>query len=150
MNPDPPGHAAQGTVPTSSRGPTLTLVVDDDAQWRDALRSWLERDGFGTVMLARADWVVAAVELHRPDVVVLDVNLPDGNGLDVLENLGRRWPELPVIITTAFGGVGTADCARRRGAAAYLEKPFRVATLLDEIRRVRSQGGGDDALAAHV
>src|SRR5688572_6317344 len=128
--------------------PSLTLlVVDDDPAWRDALKGWLEREGFRAVMLARADWVVPAVELHRPDVIVLDVNLPGTNGLDVLDGLGRRWPGLPVVIMTAFGGPGVGETARRLGAAAYLEKPFRMAALVNEIRRV-ARPGRTDPLAA--
>jgi len=132
------------------RRPALTLlVVDDDPAWRDALKGWLEREGFRAVMLARADWVVPAVELHRPDVIVLDVNLPGVSGLDLLGALGRRWPALPVVIMTAFGGPGVGDVARRLGAAAYLEKPFRMASLVREIRRVASRGDAD-SLAADV
>jgi DNA-binding NtrC family response regulator len=128
--------------------PSLTLlVVDDDPAWRDALKGWLDRGGFSAVMLARADWVVPAVELHRPDVVVLDVNLPGTSGLDVLDGLGRRWPGLPVVIMTAFGGPGVGDTARRLGAAGYLEKPFRMAALVNEIRRV-APPGRTDPLAA--
>ncbi len=116
-------------------------MVDDDPAWRDALKGWLEREGFRAIMLARADWVVPAVELHRPDAVVLDVNLPGASGLDVLAALGRRWPSLPVVIMTAFGGPGVGDAAQRLGAAAYLEKPFRMAALVEEIRRVAVPGG---------
>ena len=119
------------------------LVVDDDPAWRDALKEWLEREGFRSIMLARADWIVQAVELHRPDVIVLDVNLPGVSGLDVLGGLGRRWPSLPVVIMTAFGGPGVGDTARRLGAAAYLEKPFRMATLVAEIRRVAREARPD-------
>jgi DNA-binding NtrC family response regulator len=127
---------------------TLTLlVIDDDTAWRDALKGWLEREGFRAVMLARADWVVPAVELHHPDVIVLDVNLPGVSGLDVLDGLRRRWPELPVVIMTAFGGPGVGDTARRLGAAAYLEKPFRMAALVNEIRRV-ARPARPDQLAA--
>ena len=123
------------------------LVVDDDPAWRDALKEWLEREGFRVVMLARADWLVPAVELHRPHVVVLDVNLPGANGLDMLGALERRWPSLPVIIMTAFGGPSVGAEARRLGAIAYLEKPFRMTALVDEIRRA---GGGAGALEAHA
>ena len=119
------------------------LIVDDDPAWRDALKEWLEREGFRAIMLARADWVVQAVELHRPDVVVLDVNLPGASGLDVLGVLERRWPSLPMVIMTAFGGPGIGAEARRLGAAAYLEKPFRMGTLVDEIRRVAANAGPD-------
>lgn len=130
--------------PADDRRPALTLlVVDDDPAWRDALKEWLEREGFRAIMLARADWVVHAVELHRPDVIVLDVNLPGGSGLDLLGVLERRWPALPVVIMTAFGGPGVGDVARRLGAAAYLEKPFRMAALVHEIRRAAARGGPD-------
>jgi DNA-binding NtrC family response regulator len=130
--------------PADDRASGLTLlVVDDDPAWRDALKEWLEREGFRAIMLARADWVVQAVELHRPDVIVLDVNLPGTSGLDVLGAIERRWPSLPVVIMTAFGGPGVGAEARRLGAAAYLEKPFRMATLVDEIRRVAASAGPD-------
>jgi DNA-binding response OmpR family regulator len=76
-------------------------------------------------------------------VVVLDVELPGGNGLDVLAGLRRRWPSLPVIVMTAFGNPVVADRARRLRADAYLEKPFRLAALVDEIRRVGSHGASD-------
>ena len=125
------------------------LVVDDDPAWRDALKEWLEREGFRAVMLARADWVVQAVELHHPDVVVLDVNLPGASGLDVLGAIERRWPGLPVVIMTAFGGPGVGAEARRLGAAGYLEKPFRMGTLVEEIRRVAA-GAGPDPLKAQA
>jgi DNA-binding NtrC family response regulator len=119
------------------------LVVDDDAAWRDALKEWLEREGFRTIMLARGDWVVHAVNLHQPDVVVLDVNLPGANGLEVLAAVERRWPGLPVVVMTAFGGPAIGADARRLGAAEYLEKPFRIATLVDAIRRAAGNTGSD-------
>ena len=138
------GFRARETPPSDERHPVLTLlVVDDDPAWRDALKEWLDREGFRVIMLARADWVVQAVELHRPDVVVLDVNLPGASGLDVLTGLARRWPSLPVVIMTAFGGPGVGAEARRLGAAAYLEKPFRMGLLVDEIRRVAESAGPD-------
>jgi DNA-binding NtrC family response regulator len=139
---------ARNAVGGDRRSPLTLLIVDDDPAWRDALKGWLEREGFRAIMLARADWIVPAVDLHRPDAIVLDVNLPGTSGLDVLGALGRRWPALPVVIMTAFGGPGVGDVARRLGAAGYLEKPFRMAALVDEIRRVASRGG--DQLAAEV
>lgn len=118
-------------------------MADDDAAWRDALKEWLEREGFRAIMLARGDWVVHAVDLHHPDVVVLDVNLPGASGLDVLGAVERRWPALPVVVMTAFGGPTLGAEARRLGAAAYLEKPFRMATLVEAIRRAAGSTGSD-------
>jgi DNA-binding NtrC family response regulator len=112
------------------------MVVDDDPDWRQTLKSWLEREGFRTVALARADWLMQAIELHQPDVLVLDVQLPGPlTGLDLLGALGRRWPGLFIVVTTAFGGAPTAETARRLGASVYLDKPFRISALVDAIRR---------------
>jgi DNA-binding NtrC family response regulator len=139
--------AAPRDSPTFQTGAERTgvtlLVVDDDAAWRDALKEWLEREGFRAIMLARGDWVVHAVDLHHPDVVVLDVNLPGASGLDVLAAVERRWPTLPVVVMTAFGGPTIGAEARRLGAAEYLEKPFRMVTLVDVIRRVVGDSGSD-------
>ena len=116
--------------------PACVLIVDDDPEWRLTLKSWLEREGFRTVALARADWLMQAIELHQPDVVVLDVQLPGPlTGLDLIAALGRRWPGLFIVVTTAFGGAPTADAARRLGASVYLDKPFRISALVDAIRR---------------
>jgi DNA-binding NtrC family response regulator len=123
--------------------PFTVLVVDDDADWRQTLKTWLEREGFRTVVLARADWIAQAIELHRPDVVVLDVQLPGPvTGLDLIDVLGRRWPALFIVVTTAFGGAPVADTARRLGAAAYLDKPFRISALVDVIRRAQRPAQG--------
>jgi two-component system C4-dicarboxylate transport response regulator DctD len=112
------------------------LVIDDDAAWRSAVKDWLEGDGFRVVGLSRGDWAILAIETHRADVVLLDVQLPGMGGLDVLEFVRLRWPELPVIVTTAFGSADTAHLARRRGATSYLEKPFPMNDLATEVKRV--------------
>lgn len=114
------------------------LVLDDDPEWRLTLKTWLEREGFRTVALARADWLTPAIELHQPEVVVLDVQLPGSQtGLELVETLTRRWPGLFIVVSTAFGGAQTADMARRLGASAYLDKPFRVSALVAVIRQAQ-------------
>jgi DNA-binding response OmpR family regulator len=125
----------------STGQPPTVLLVDDDAAWRAAVKDWLEGEGFAVVGLSRGEWALTAVETHRADVVVLDVQLPGMGGLDVLRFIRLRWAELPVIVTTAFGGERTADLAHQRGATAYLEKPFRMAELGDEVRRVMKGPG---------
>ncbi|MBM4441622.1 MAG: response regulator [Candidatus Rokubacteria bacterium] len=136
--------AAQDQRPVSQGAGALTvMIVDDDAEWRQTLKTWLDRAGFRTVALARADWLVPAIELHQPDVLVLDVQLPGpATGLDLLDSLLRRWPDLFVVVSTAFGGAPTADTARRLGASAYLDKPFRIGALVELIRGVRPRPQG--------
>ena len=128
----------------AQRNTGLTLlVVDDDPAWRDALKEWLDREGFRAIMLARGDWVVHAVDLHHPDVVILDVNLPGITGLEVLATVERRWPALPVVVMTAFGGPTVGAEARRLGAVAYLEKPFRMGTLVEAVRGAAARTKAD-------
>ena len=122
-------------VETRTR-PTV-LVVDDDDAWRAALKDSLEREGFHVIAVARSEWTLPAIELYRPAVLVLDNVMPGPTlGLDLLPTLHRRWPGLPIVMMTAFGGLGTADEALRQGATAYFDKPFRVSDLAEEIHRL--------------
>ena len=117
------------------------MIVDDDSAWRVALERWLRDEGMRGIGLSRGEWITSAIETHRPDAVLLDIHLPGVDGLQVLEIVRERWPSLPVIVMTAFGGRETGDLARRCGAAGYFDKPFRMADLTQEIRRLISGGG---------
>jgi DNA-binding NtrC family response regulator len=116
------------------------VLVDDDGAWRAALGGWLEGEGMRVVRLARGEWVTHAIETHRADVVLLDVHLSGLDGIEVLEAVHHRWPKLPVIVMTAFGGPDTADLARRCGATAYLDKPFRLTDLMTHLDRIAERG----------
>ena len=122
--------------PAPQEAPTV-LVVDDDEAWRDAIKDSLESEGFRIVVLARAEWTILAVETHRPELVILDNQMPGQFiGLELIPLLRNRWPSLPIIVVSAFGGPLTAGQAQRLGAASYLDKPFRIADLVTEIRRL--------------
>jgi DNA-binding NtrC family response regulator len=123
---------------------TTVMIVDDDTAWRGSLERYLSSEGMRGIGLGRAEWIASAIETHRPDAVLLDIHLPGVDGLQALETVRRRWPTLPVIIMTAFGGRETADLAMRCGATGYLDKPFRMADLVGEVRR--ATGGGQPAV----
>lgn len=112
------------------------LLVDDDDAWRLTVKDCLERDGVRVVGCSRGDWAMTAVQTHNPDVVVLDVQLPGRSGLEVLRSVRHRWPGLPVIVTTAFGGSDVERAAEREGANAYIGKPFRMERLVAVVRRI--------------
>jgi DNA-binding NtrC family response regulator len=115
---------------------TLTvLLVDDDAIWRESLERWLSARGMRSVGLSEAAPVAEAIEAHHPDVVLLDVHLPQADGLRVLAEVRGRWPGLPVIVMTAFGGRETEARARDAGATGYLDKPFRMEQLAAHLSR---------------
>jgi DNA-binding NtrC family response regulator len=116
--------------------PGTIMVVDDDPEMRAVLRDVLTHEGFRVHEESGPEQVPEAVDALRPAAVIVDKEMPGSNGLDLVAALGHRYPALPVIVITAFGGAAIRAEARRQGAADYLEKPFRMATLLDALRAV--------------
>jgi two-component system response regulator AtoC len=115
-------------APPRESGPPDALVLEDDAGHREALETLIRREGFTT---RGADSVAAArrmVEERLPDVVLADLRLPDGSGMDLLESFGPQ-PLPDFILVTAHATVDSAVDALRRGARDYLTKPVDVARL---------------------
>lgn len=112
------------------------LVIDDDARMRRLLRTFLTRAGYDVLEASDGRSAVLTVECEPVDIVILDKEMPGMNGLEVLSDLHRRFSSIPVIFVTAFGGTAVGDEARRRGACQYVEKPFRVAAIVDVVHSV--------------
>lgn len=129
------GHRVRMANPQTATGPRLTaLVVEDDPAMRSLLRQALEREGFDVLEDATALAALGRVEQARVDVAIVDKEMPGMSGLDLVSSLADRCPGLPVILVTAFGGAAVAEEAFRRGAARYLEKPFRIDDLMTALR----------------
>lgn len=126
------------------------LVVDDDPEMLAVLRDVLEREGHRVIARSGGESALATAEEELIDVVILDKEMPGMSGLDFLSVFHRRFPETPVILITAFGGSPVAEQAFRRGAARYLEKPFRVADLLRMIRTVTRVGARHSSPDARI
>src|SRR5438094_2993353 len=117
------------TLPPAAGAPrrlATIMVVDDDTQWLADLQTWLSHDGYDVVGIARGEWVIQTVDFHGPDVVLLDLNFPEADGLSILGHLHRRNAQLPVIVMTAFGNIDIENRVRALGAVAYFDKPFRL------------------------
>jgi len=99
------------------------LVIDDDPDTRDVLGVFLAHLGYTPALAAGGREGLELAVAERPDVVVLDVMMPDVNGLDVLARLRTLQPSLPVIMTTASADPEVARTALRLGAFRYLRKP---------------------------
>lgn len=109
------------------------LVVDDDDEMRALLRRTLEFDGYEVSERDRGTHVLEALRGAPFDLIILDKEMPGLTGLDLLPLLRREFPQVPVVLVTAFGGRQIAASALRLGAASYLEKPFRLGQLRDVI-----------------
>ncbi len=114
----------------------IVIVIEDDESMRDALESLLGAAGMRTSAYCSAEEFLASRIPQDARCIVSDVRLPAMSGLDLLCELRRRRFRTPVIISTAHDSQALNDEALRRGAAAYLPKPFAGTALLDAIARV--------------
>jgi two-component system KDP operon response regulator KdpE len=112
--------------------PTV-LVIEDEPQMRRFLRSALEGNGYRVVEVGTAREGLAQAAGRNPDVILLDLGLPDADGLDVTRRL-REWAATPVIVISARGMETDKVGALDAGADDYLTKPFGVGELLARIR----------------
>src|SRR5882724_8647131 len=100
------------------------LVIDDDKTFRDATCLLIDSEGHYAESACSGELGLSELKEGKFDSVLLDLNLGAENGLDILDQILKRQPNLPVIIFTAQGSVKNAVEAMRRGAVDFLEKPF--------------------------
>lgn len=109
------------------------LFVDDDPNQREMYKRRLERRGYSVELAPDADSAVASVRASRPDVVVLDLAMPERDGLSALQELLQVHPSLPVVINTAYPAY--ADDFVAWAADGWVEKSADLGPLLSEIER---------------
>ena len=119
---------------------TRVLVVDDEPQFRRALVTNLRGAGYDVEAVASAEEAVASAGLRAPELIILDLVLPDGRGTDVAREL-RRWTEAPIILVSAVGDEAEKIAALDAGADDYVTKPFAIGELLARMRAVLRRSG---------
>lgn len=115
-------------------------IVDDDRSIRFVLTKALKRAGYDVSAFERASDVLEALESHRPSTLVSDIRMPGMSGTELLAKVKERWPEIPVIIMTAFSDLDSAVSAFQGGAFEYLPKPFDIAQAVELIGRAAAEG----------
>lgn len=110
-------------------------IIDDDRSIRWVFEKALARTDMPFKAFSSVPEAVAALETSQPQVVVSDIRMPGGSGLDFLQEIKKRFPEVPVIIMTAYSDLESAVAAFQGGAFEYLAKPFDVDQAVDIIRR---------------
>ncbi len=109
------------------------LVVDDEAAIRRFLRTTLAAHGHQVFEAVNGQDALTAVVAHRPDIIILDLGLPDMDGVQVTERL-REWTHIPIIILSVREGERDKIAALNAGADDYLTKPFGIGELLARMR----------------
>ena len=128
-------------------------IVDDDQSIRFVLEKALTREEFAVRSFTNSRDVLAALEDDEPQVLVSDIRMPGGSGIDLLNKIKAKHRELPVIIMTAYSDLDSAVSAFQGGAFDYLPKPFDVPKAVDLIRRAVEESlheAGNEAPAAQV
>jgi two-component system KDP operon response regulator KdpE len=109
------------------------LVIDDEPQILRALRTILTEKGFTVVAAARGEEGLAQAAAHLPDLIILDLGLPDMGGIEVCSRL-REWTDCPIIILSVRDAERDKVAALDKGADDYLTKPFGIEELLARVR----------------
>jgi two-component system NtrC family response regulator len=105
------------------------LIIEDDQDMGEMLDFGLSRRGFTTHSLLCGRAGIEAIAGDLPDVILTDINLPDINGIQVCREVAGQWPDIPVILMTAFGSLDTAIEAIRAGAYDFITKPLDMDLL---------------------
>jgi two-component system KDP operon response regulator KdpE len=132
----------------------LILIVEDENTIRRFIRVALGTQHYDCLEAQDGATALSLAASHKPDVMVLDLGLPDMDGLEVIKNL-RTWSSIPILVVSARGREREKVEALDLGADDYLTKPFGIAELLARIRVVlrhhlREQSGDTDNLTWHV
>lgn len=132
---------------TNEQSTAVALIVDDEPQIRRLLRITLEANGYRVFDASNGNDGLAQLVQHRPDVVLLDLGLPDLDGLNVLKLL-REWSRVPVIILSVRDREDDKISALDAGADDYVTKPFAAGELLARLRAAlrHNRGQGVEAI----
>ena len=116
-----------------TKNPGTVLLVEDERQMRRFLRLTLQSEGYAVIEAETAAEGLSQATMRNPDIILLDLGLPDMDGLEVIAKL-REWTSLPVIVISARDQEGDKIKALDNGADDYLTKPFGAGELLARIR----------------
>jgi DNA-binding NtrC family response regulator len=143
--------------------PVRALVVDDDQATCRMIELGLKADGHAVAIARNVQEAIEQAQLFEPEVVLTDLNMGRASGLDLCRNFADSWPDVPVIVVTAFGSLDSAVEAMRAGAYDFITKPFDIQALTllveranqhhrlkSEVKRLRAAvgqaGWGDDII----
>jgi CheY-like chemotaxis protein len=120
----------------AEREPTV-LVVDDEPEAAELIRDTLSAEGFRTVVAHHGGQAIESIARKRPDLIVLDLMMPEMSGFEVLESLGRdpATATIPVLVLTARGDAPDVDRRIAVGPRRSMSRPFDVGALIAEVRR---------------
>ncbi len=122
------------------------VVVEDDIELRSVLLRGLREEGFSADGVGTGAELLAVAEQSTPDVLVVDIGLPDADGRDVCQALRARGVQTPVLFLTARDALPDRLAGFRAGGDDYVTKPFAFAEVVERVRALARRGGADTAI----
>jgi two-component system OmpR family response regulator len=122
---------------------SLVAIVEDDVALRDQLRRGLESEGFDVLATGTGAELLERVQARRPDVVAIDIGLPDADGRDVCQALRAAGVDAPVLFLTARAALSDRISGFHMGGDDYLVKPFAFDELVVRLRALTRRGGAE-------
>ena len=111
----------------------LVLVVEDDKPIRNLITTTLKMNDYRFITAVRGNEAIMLSASHKPDIIILDLGLPDIDGVEVIEHI-RTWSDVPIIIVSARSEERDKITALDKGADDYLTKPFRIMELISRVK----------------
>jgi two-component system cell cycle response regulator DivK len=130
-------RAIEGRGPRAGKAQASVLIVEDNELNMKLFRDLLEAHGYATYEARNGADALALARAHRPDLVLMDIQLPEVSGLEVTKWLkdDEDLCDIPVIAVTAFAMKGDEERIRQGGCEAYLSKPISIGLFIDTVRR---------------
>ena len=113
-------------------------IAEDDRSLRWVMEKAITRDGMDVRSFESGDDLLAALRVSQPEIIISDIRMPGTDGLELLKQIHRSHPDIPVIITTAHSDLDSAVAAYQGGAFEYLPKPFDLDDIKDELLHLNS------------
>jgi DNA-binding NtrC family response regulator len=139
MNAGPCPPPEESSVSLSDMGQPTVLVVEDETESRQMIVKSLEEAGFAAAEAPTAADALSRLDGYAYDALVVAVQLPDGDGLDLLDSALSRYPDMRCVVTTGFGSIDHAVRALKRGAVDFLIKPFQLIQLVQILKTALSE-----------
>ena len=111
------------------------LIVDDDKIILDSLCEFLKLEGYNAVGAGSYKQAISLLQKNKFTLVITDVNLPDGNGMELLGLIKKNYPQIVVLVITGYGTIESAVEAIKLGANDYLTKPIKVNAFMDALNQ---------------
>lgn len=121
----------------------IVLIVEDDQGIADVLRILAEANGMRVVAANTCDLAIREAESHRPDLAIVDLGLPDRDGIQLIQSI-RTWSRLPILVLSARTLESQKSAAFNAGADDYVAKPFSAPELLARMHALLHRGAPDN------